>query len=132
MSAVFEMHDSECIAIEVDENGGGFVLLDAYVHRCEGERLMSPHEGGYQRIRMRVERVTRKIAVSNLPARICKGSLTVGEDVQDNIIRFPAIHTEPVQISMTFADGSQVVVVSAHGLSIEPEGEFRFAEMVDF
>jgi hypothetical protein len=48
MNAVIEMHDSECIAIELDDKGGGLVLLDAYVHRSEGEPLVSPHEGGYQ------------------------------------------------------------------------------------
>ena len=45
MNAVIEMHDSECIAIEFDKNGGGFILLDAYVHRGDGDPLMSPHRG---------------------------------------------------------------------------------------
>ena len=40
MNAVIEMHDSECIAIEVDENGGSFVLLEAYIYRSEGEPLL--------------------------------------------------------------------------------------------
>jgi hypothetical protein len=58
MSAVIEMHDSECIAVELDENGGGFVLLDAYVHRGDGEPLIAPHEGGVQRIRFKIEAMT--------------------------------------------------------------------------
>lgn len=37
MNAVIEMHDSEFVAIEFDEKGGGFVLLDAYVHRGDGD-----------------------------------------------------------------------------------------------
>jgi hypothetical protein len=37
MNVAIEMHDSECLNVETDEIGQGFVLLDAYVHRTEGE-----------------------------------------------------------------------------------------------
>jgi hypothetical protein len=79
--AVIEMHDSECIAIELDEKGCGSVLLDAYVHRNEGEPLMSPHEGGYQRVRIQAEEMTTEGAVGDLPALICQGSLEIGADM---------------------------------------------------
>jgi hypothetical protein len=131
MNAVIEMHDSECLAIELDEEGGGFVLLDAYVHRGVGDPLMSPHEGGVQRIRMNVEGMTVQGAVGDLPADICEGSLTVGNDMQDNIVPFPAVYMEPVRVSMMFHEDARVVVVSGNGLSVEPEGEFRFVETVD-
>ena len=91
MNAVIEMHDSECIAIELDEKGGGLVLLDAYVHRSEGEPLTSPHEGGYQRIRIKGEGVTIEGAMGDLPTWIYEGALIVGADMQGNIVRFPAI-----------------------------------------
>jgi hypothetical protein len=58
MNAVIEMHDSECLAIELDENEGGFVLLDAYVHRGDGDPLLSRHEGGAQCIRINVAGMT--------------------------------------------------------------------------
>jgi hypothetical protein len=51
MNAVIEMHDSECLAIELDENEGGYVLLDAYVHRGDGDPMLSRHtDTKYNRI----------------------------------------------------------------------------------
>jgi len=132
MHAVIEMHDSECLAIELNEKGGGFVLLKAYIHRGEGDPLMSPHEGGTQRIRVKAEGMTLEGVVGDLPAWIYEGSLTVGADVQDNIVRFPAIYADSFRLSMMLADDARVVVVSGKGLSIEPESEFEFVETVDF
>jgi hypothetical protein len=132
MSAVIEMHDSECLAIELNENGDGVVLLDAYVHRGDGDPLVSPHEGGMQRIRMSIAGMARQGEAGELPADIYEGSLIVGTDVQDNIVRFPAVYNEPICLSMTLSPGARVVVVSGNRLSVEPEGEFRFVETVDF
>ena len=132
MNAVIEMHDSKCIAIELDEKGRGCVLLDAYVHRGDGYPLVSPHEGGVQRIRINVEGMTKQGAVGDLPADVYEGSLIVGTDMQDNIVRFPAVYREPVRLSMMLSDDARVVVVSGNGPSVDPEGEFRFVETVDF
>ncbi len=129
MNAVIEMHDSECIAIEIDENGGGFVLLDAYIHRSEGEPLISLHEGGVQRIRLKLDGMTKEGAVGDLPAVIYEGSLIVGTERQDNIVSFPASYKEPVRLSMMLSDDARVLVVSGNGLSIEPEGDFRFVDI---
>lgn len=123
MNAIIEMYDSECVAIEVAENGSGFVLLDAYVHRCEEERLVSSHEGGMQRVRLKFEGMTKEGEVDELPADIYDGSLIVGTDTRD-AFRFPAVFAEPVRLTMTFRYGARVVVVSGRGLSIESEGEF--------
>ena len=51
--------------------------------------------------------------------------------MQDNIIPFPAAYSKPARLSMTFSDDARVVVVSGSGLSVVPEGEFRFLETVD-
>jgi hypothetical protein len=48
--------------------------------------------------------------------------------MQDNIVRFPALYTEPVHLSMMFSDDARVVIVSGNGLSIEPESDFGFPE----
>lgn len=132
MNAVIEMHDSKCIDIKLDEKGYGFVLLDAYVHRSDGDPLNSPHEGGYQRFRIKIEDVSIDGIVGDLPAYIYEGSLTVGTDGQDNIVRFPAAYAESIRLSMMLSDDARVVIISGHGLSIEPEGEFIFIEKVDF
>jgi hypothetical protein len=132
MNAAIEMHDSECLAIELNGWGDGFVLLDAYVHRTDGEPGISPGDGGVQRIRIKVEGMTIEGEVGALPAYVYEGSLVVGADTQDNMIPFPVVYTEPVRLSMMLGDDARVVVASGKGLSIEPESEFRFVERVDF
>lgn len=130
MNAIIEMHDSVCLAVELDENGDGVVLLEAYVHRGEGDPLASPHDGGVQRIRMNIQRMTMQGDVGGLPADIYEGTVLVGADMQ-NIVGFPTAYSEPVRLSMTLSPDARVVVLSGSGLSVEPEGEFRFIETVD-
>jgi hypothetical protein len=132
MNEAIEMHDSECLAVEVDEEGRGSVLLDAYVHRTAGEPGVSPGEGGVQRIRMKMDAMTVEGDVGVLPAYVYEGSLTVGNSVQDNMVPFPAAYPETVRLSMMLSDDARVILVSGKEISIEVEGEFRFIETVDF
>jgi len=132
MNEAIEMHDSECLAVAVDEEGRGSVLLDAYVHRTAGEPGVSPGEGGVQRIRMKMDAMTVEGDVGVLPAYVYEGSLTVGNSVQDNMVPFPAAYPETVRLSMMLSDDARVILVSGKEISIEVEGEFRFIETVDF
>ena len=132
MNVAIEMHDSECLAVERDELGQGFVLLDAYVHRSEGVPGVAPGEGGVQRIRIRIEAMTVEGDVGNLPAYIYEGSLTIGTSIQDNMVSFPAAYSEAVRLRLMLSDDARVIVISGTGAAIEPEGEFRFVEAVDF
>jgi hypothetical protein len=132
MNVAIEMHDSECLAVEVNELGQGSVLLDAYIHRTDSEPGVAPGEGGVQRIRMKVEAMTVEGEVGGLPACVYEGSLTIGTSIQDNMIPFPATYSEAIRLSMMLSDDARVIVVSGKGISIEIEGEFRFVESVDF
>jgi len=125
MNEAIEMHDSECLAVEVDEEGRGSVLLDAYVHRTAGEPGVSPGEGGVQHIRMKMDAMTVEGDVGVLPAYVYEGSLTVGNSVQDNMVPFPAAYPETVRLSMMLSDDARVILVSGKEISIEVEGEFR-------
>jgi hypothetical protein len=128
MNVAIEMHDSKCLAVEVDRSGNGFVLLDAYVHRTEGEPGVAPGEGGVQRIRITVDFMRVNGEVGSLPADISEGSLTIGTSIQDNMVPFPASYSDAVSVSMMLANDARVVVVSGKRLSIEPEGPFRYVE----
>lgn len=132
MNQAIEMHDSECLAVEVDEEGRGSVLLDAYVHRTADELGSHRGEGGVQRIRMKIDAMTVEGDVGVLPAYVYMGSLTVGNSVQYNMVPFPTAYRETVHLSMTLLDDGRVILVSGNGISIEVEGEFRFIETVDF
>jgi hypothetical protein len=111
MNAAIEMHDSECLAVEVDGQGSGFVLLDAYVHRTEGDPVISPGEGGIQRVRIKVGSAAVEGDIGPLPATIYEGSLVVGNSTQDNIVPFPASYAEEFQLKMMLSDDARVVVV---------------------
>ncbi len=128
MNVAIEMHDSECLAVEVGDSGQGFVLLDAYVHRTSGEPGAVAGEGGIQRIRIKVEGMTVQGEIGQLPAYIYEGSLTIGASVQDNMVPFPAAYTDTVFLSMMLSEDARVLTVVGCGVSIEPESSFRFVE----
>jgi hypothetical protein len=132
LNQVIELHDTECLAVEVDDQGCGSVLLDAYVHRTDGEPGISPGEGGVQRIRMKFDAMSTKGEVGPLPAYVYKGSLTVESAVHDNMVPFPASSSETAALTMMLSDDARIVVVSGLTISIEAESDFRFVETVDF
>jgi hypothetical protein len=132
LNQAIELHDTECLAVEIEDQGCGSVLLDAYVHRSVGEPGISPGEGGVQRIRMKFDAMTIKGEVGPLPSYIYEGSLTVGSTVQDNMVPFPASSSETAALSMMLSDDARIVVVKGITISIEAEGDFRFVEPVDF
>jgi hypothetical protein len=131
MNSAIEMHDSEFLAIEREGTGRGAVILDAYVHRADGEPGVVSGEGGVQRIRIGVQGMTVEGEVGDLPAWIFEGSIGFGKSVQDNMVPFPAAYSEPARISMTLSPDARVVVVAGSAISIEAEGEFRFVEYFD-
>jgi hypothetical protein len=132
LNQAIELHDTECLAVDFDDEGGGSVLLDAYVHRTVGEPGISPGEGGVQRIRMRFGAMTIKGEVGPLPAYVYEGSVTVGINVQDNLIPFPVSSSESAALRMMLSDDARIIVVNGVTISIEAESDFRFIEPVDF
>lgn len=132
LNQAIELHDTECLAVEVDDQGLGSVLLDAYVHRTAGEPGISPGEGGVQRIRMKFEKMTIKGEVAPLPAYVYRGSLTIGGTVQNNMVPFPVAYSEAAALSLMLFEDARTVVISGVTVSIEAESDFRFVEQVDF
>lgn len=128
MNLAIEMHDSVCLAVEVDRSGNGLVLLKAYVHRSEGEPGKAPGDGGVQRIRINVDSMSVNGELGSLPSDIFEGSLTIGTSLQENMVPFPASYSAVFNLRMMLADDARVVVISGTRLSIEPEGQFTFVE----
>jgi hypothetical protein len=128
MNTAIEMHDSEVLSIEREDRGKGFVLLNAYVHRTDGEPGVAPAEGGIQPIRIRFEEMTVEGEVGDLPTYIFEGSIKFGQNIQDNIVPFPAAYSGPVRMSVMLSPDARVVIVAGSGSSIEAEGEFKFVE----
>lgn len=131
MNVAIEMHDSECLEVEVDGQGNGFVLLDAYVHRTEGNPGVSRGEGGIQRIRIKLGHAVIEGEVGALPATVYEGSLAIENSIQRNMIPFPASYAGEFQLRMMLAEDARIIVVAGIGLSIEAESEFRFVEPFD-
>ena len=130
MNTAIELHDSECLAVEIAELNRGFVLLRAYVHRTIGIPGESPGDGGYQLVRIKIDAMTIDGEIGNLPAYIYEGSLVVGTSIQDNLVPFPAKYSEVVCLKLMFSGDAQVISVSGTGMSIEPEGVFQYVESI--
>jgi hypothetical protein len=132
MNTAIELHDSKCLALEINRSGSGSLLLNAYVHRSEGEPGVSKGEGGVQKVRLEMDEMELDGEVGDLPAYIYEGAIAIGESVQDNLISFPATYSGAIRISLMLAEDARVIAVSGTRLSIEAESEFRFVEPVDF
>lgn len=128
MNVAIEMHDSECLAVEINETGRGSVLLRAYVHRTTGEPGVSPGDGGVQQVRITLEGMAIEGTVGELPTYIFEGSLMVGESLQDNMVPFPAEYSLPVCLTMMLSSDARVVTVSGKAAAISAEGEFEYVE----
>jgi len=132
MKAAIELHDSECLGIEFDTGGNGAVVLDAYVHRTEGEPGISPGEGGVQRVRISMDMMTTTGEMGSLPATIYEGSLALDDFEHDNIVPLPFQAVGNSTLSLMLADDARTIHVSGKDISVEPVGEFRFVENVNF
>jgi len=128
MNTAIEMHDSQLLAVEPGNSGAGSILLRAYVHRTPGEPGVDAGEGGVQLIRIRIADMTIAGEVGELPSYLYDGSLAVDTAIQDNIVPFPATHSEPIRLSMTFAEDARVLTLSGSSAAIAPEGEFQYVE----
>ncbi len=132
MKSTIELHDSDCLAIELDSRGNGAVILDAYVHRTGGEPGLSAGEGGMQRVRITIESMTTTGEIGSLPATIYDGSLTVGDTSVNELLPLPSVYEGYLSLTLTLADDARTVSVAGRSASITPEGSFRFVEQVDF
>jgi hypothetical protein len=131
MNSAIELHDSECLAIERDSRGNGALILDAYIHRTNGEPSPSPREGGWQRVRLAIECLTPSREIDSLPATIYKGSLEVGGSRVDDLIPLPSSHSGDVSLTLVLLDDERMLSITGKNISIGSQGDFRFVEHVN-
>lgn len=130
MDSAVELHDSECLAVEMDLTGNGAIILDAYVHRSDGEPCKAPGEGGMQRVRFHVESMKVVGEVSALPATIYDGLLNVGGSSL-NLIPLPFESVGTCDLRLSLLDGGDFHI-TGKAMRITPEGDFRFVEQTNF
>ena len=128
MNTAIEMHDSEVDSVEIASSGDGSVLLEAYVHRTEGEPGRAVGDGGVQLIRLTISDIKVEGAIGELPTYIYEGSLSVGKEVQDNIVTFPAKHHGIIRLYMMLAPDARIITVTGTSVTITSESEFCFVE----
>ena len=130
MNSAIELHDSECLAIEQNSIGAGALVLDAYVHRSNGEPSETPGEGGIQRVRFSVEAMSVSGRIGTLPATIYNGSLNIGGASLD-LIPLPFESAQSCNLRLSLLDGEDFCI-TGKAVRVTPEGEFRFVEHVEF
>ena len=132
MKSAIELHDSECLEIKLSADGRGVLVLDAYIHRTDGEPGVSPGDGGVQRVHISMEMMTTTGEVGSLPATIYEGSLALENSYHDNMVPLPLQAVGGSTLSLMLADDARMIHVSGKDVSVKPRGEFRFVEHVDF
>ena len=132
MKSGIELHDSELLAIELDSSGNGAVILDAYVHRTDGEPGISPGDGGVQRVRFSIEMMSTAGEIGSLPTGIYEGSLTLDNSNHRNMVPLPLQAGGNSTLTLMLGDDARLIHISGKNVFVEPEGEFRFVEHVDF
>jgi len=124
MKSAIELHDSMCLAIELGSRGNGTVILDAYVHRTEGEPGISAGDGGLQRVRISLEMMAIAGEVGSLPTLIYEGSLALDNTNLNNLVPLPLQIGGSATLSLMLADDARLISVSGRNVSVEPEGDF--------
>ena len=128
MNSAVELHDSECVAIELDSRGDGTVILDAYVHRTDGEPGISAGEGGIQRVRISLDMMTTSGEIGSLPTIIYEGSLALETSNCQNIVPLPLQSAGNATLNLMLADDARLISISGKNVCVESEGDFRFVE----
>lgn len=131
MNYAIELHDSECLAFELDSNGDVLLTLDAYIHRSDGVPCNTPGEGGNQRVCFLFESAIVSRRFGGLPAIIRNGALILGESSLD-LIPLPFEMHGSCNLMLEFLDDAQSIYISGKSVRVVPDGEFRFVESVDF
>ncbi|HEU5351231.1 MAG TPA: hypothetical protein VFU55_06510 [Terracidiphilus sp.] len=130
MNSAIELHDSECLVVESDSVGNGTIVLDAYVHRSDGEPCKTPGEGGVQRVRFFVEFMRVVGEVGTLPGTIYGGSLEIDGSNLD-LIPLPFSSVGSCNLRLSILDGSDFYITGKN-MQVISEGDFRFVEHNDF
>ena len=128
MKSAIEFHDSECLAVQKYDRGNGAVILDAYVHRTDGEPGVSPGEGGTQRTRLSFESMTIYGEIGPLPEFIYGGSLTSGGSRINKVVPLPSDFPGEVSLNLELLYDMRSVTIAGQNLSIRAEKEFSFVE----
>lgn len=129
MNSAIELHDSECLKVEIGDDGTGWVLLDAYVHRSEARPGWDAGEGGIQRVRLTFQNMAVDGLIGNLPAYIYEGSLTTGDAVLDNLIELPANYPKESIFKIMLSEDARVLTVSGSKVTVLEESRFRYVEV---
>lgn len=132
MKSVLEWHDSELLAISTESATETVILLDAYVHR-KAKQADATVEGGNQRVRINLPNMRCENLVPEMPADIYGGLLVLG-GVEHNsgLVPLPMHFEGEVTLSLTMRETGQELLFFGTGMTIEPDGEFRFVEVVPF
>jgi hypothetical protein len=132
MNSAIEWHDSCLIEVAQIPARDGEIVMDAYVHRSDGKPGETPGEGGYQRIRIALSSMQFEDVVPELPADIYEGVLLLGGAVYNDLVPLPMRFEGDASLALTLRSDAQSLTFSGTGIRIEPVGDFRFVEKVDF
>lgn len=120
----FEFQDSQLVEFERREDGTGYLLFRASVHRTQGELFQAGQESGFQFVRIHFTGMHLNGPVV-LDEHCSGGSITLDGHLTENIIYLPLEQEGPVQIAFQLAPRFEITVVDAQSIRVDLEGEFE-------
>jgi hypothetical protein len=79
-----------------------------------------------------IEMITTAGEIGSLPTGIYEGSLTLDNSNHRNMVPLPLQAAGNSTLTLMLGDDARLIHISGKNVFIEPEGEFRFVEHVDF
>jgi|SRR5580658_1160674 hypothetical protein len=124
LNYAFELHDSRLQEFERREDGTGFLLFYAVMHRTQGELFREGQESGYQfaRIYFTSMHVHGPIVLDEY---CLGGSITIEGRRTDHILHLPMDYEGPVRLTLELSPQFETTIVDAQSIRVELEGEFK-------
>jgi hypothetical protein len=128
-----EMHDSFLKEWACDEQGRGYALFHACIHRAEGEIFDGPgHESGWQGVRFDFEGMSIDGLVDfSEDTYLSDGDLWIDENHEANIVYLPANHAGQIRMEMCVAPVFDTVKIRAAKITSQLVGEFEHESFWD-
>lgn len=124
MNYALELHNSRLQEFERREDGTGFLLFRAVVHRTQGELFGEGQESGFQFVRIYLTQMHVNGPVV-LDEHCRRGSITLDGRTTEDIIYLPLDHEAPVKLTLQLSPRFETTVVDAQSIRVELEGEFE-------
>ena len=125
MNVAMEMHDSFVLELTQSEDGSGFILFRAVVHRSRGVPCTDPGDSGWQKVRMSFTGMTMQGEIQFPGEYALHGKLAIDGKPDNGLIVIPQHCVGSVNLTICVSPNFEDVTIKAASISIVAEGDFE-------